>query len=155
MTFAEGVTFFWNGDEVRVFHVPPAHTDGDSVVQFVKADVVHMGDMLRQRQLSRSSTPRAAAGWTASSRRPTACSPRPPTRRASFPATARSRSKADLQAYRDTVKAVRDRVAKLKAEGKNREAVVAAKPSAEFDAKWGQGFVKPDVFVGIVFDSLP
>ena len=34
VTFAEGVTFFWNGDEVRVFHVPPAHTDGDSVIQF-------------------------------------------------------------------------------------------------------------------------
>src|SRR6185503_11554924 len=44
VTFAEGVTFHWNGDEVRAFHVAPAHTDGDTVVQFVKADVVHMGD---------------------------------------------------------------------------------------------------------------
>ncbi len=45
VTFADAITFHWNGDEIRVYHVPPAHTDGDSVVHFVKADVVHMGDL--------------------------------------------------------------------------------------------------------------
>jgi glyoxylase-like metal-dependent hydrolase (beta-lactamase superfamily II) len=39
------VTFHWNGDEIRVTHAAPAHTDGDSIVRFVKADVVHMGDL--------------------------------------------------------------------------------------------------------------
>ena len=53
------------------------------------------------------------------------------------------------------MKTLRDRVAKLKAEGKSKDAVIAAKPSAEFDAKWGKGFIKPDPFVAIVFDSLP
>ena len=45
LTFADALTFHWNGDEIRVTHVAPAHTDGDSVVRFVKADVVHMGDL--------------------------------------------------------------------------------------------------------------
>ncbi|MFI5169976.1 MAG: MBL fold metallo-hydrolase, partial [Vicinamibacterales bacterium] len=45
VTFGEGVTFHWNGDEIRVYHVPPAHTDGDSIVVFRKANVVHMGDL--------------------------------------------------------------------------------------------------------------
>ena len=45
VTFTDAITFHWNGDEIRVFHVPPAHTDGDSIVQFSKADVVHMGDV--------------------------------------------------------------------------------------------------------------
>ena len=35
------------------------------------------------------------------------------------------------------------------------DAVIAAKPTADYDAKWGQGFIKPDVFIGLVFDSLP
>ena len=44
VTFSDSVSFFVNGDEVVAFHVPPAHTDGDVVIQFTKADVIHMGD---------------------------------------------------------------------------------------------------------------
>jgi cyclase len=154
VTFAEGVTFFWNGDEVRVFHVPPAHTDGDSVIQFVKADVVHMGDTFFNGNypfIDTSSGGRVDGILAAADRVLSAATDK--TR--IIPGHGPVASKADLQAYRDTVKAVRDAVAKLKAEGKNRDAVVAAKPSAAYDAKWGQGFIKPDVFAGIVFDSLP
>ena len=134
----------------------PRTPTATSIVQFVKADVVHMGDMLLQRQLSPSSTPRAAAGWTAWSRRPTACSRGDATRRAIIPGHGPLATKADLQAYRDTREdGPRPRSRKLKAEGKSKDAAVAAKPTAEFDAKWGKGFIKPDVFVGLVFDSIP
>ena len=44
MTFTEDVTLHLNGDEVHVIHVPPAHTDGDSIVHFKKANVIHTGD---------------------------------------------------------------------------------------------------------------
>jgi cyclase len=153
VTFAEGVTFFWNGDEVRVFHVAPAHTDGDSIVQFVKADVVHMGDTFFNGNypfIDTSSGGRVDGVLAAAERVLGAVTDK--TR--IIPGHGPVATKADLVAFRDTVKAVRDRVAKLKAEGKSRDAVIAAKPSAEFDAKWGQGFIKPDVFVGIVYDSL-
>ena len=50
---------------------------------------------------------------------------------------------------------MRDRIAKLKAEGKTRDEVIAAKPTADHDAKWGTGFMKGDVFTGLVYDSLP
>src|SRR5574341_310106 len=45
VTFTETVTFHINGDSLVATHVPPAHTDGDAVVQFVKANVIHMGDV--------------------------------------------------------------------------------------------------------------
>jgi glyoxylase-like metal-dependent hydrolase (beta-lactamase superfamily II) len=64
-------------------------------------------------------------------------------------------TKSDLQAYRDVVKTIRDRVAKLKAEGKTREQVLAAKLTADFDAKWGTGFIGAERMAGLVFDSLP
>ena len=48
---------------------------------------------------------------------------------------------------------MRDRVAALKAAGKSREEVIAAQPTADQDAKWGGGFMKPDVFAGILYDS--
>lgn len=47
MTFGETATFRLNGEEVQVFHVPPAHTDGDSFVYFVDSDVLHTGDVFR------------------------------------------------------------------------------------------------------------
>ena len=47
MTFEERTIFRMNGEEVRVFHVPPAHTDGDSFVYFVDSDVLHTGDVFR------------------------------------------------------------------------------------------------------------
>ena len=154
VTFAEGVSFHWNGDEVRAYHVAPAHTDGDTVVQFVKADVVHMGDCFFNGMypfIDTSSGGKVDGVVAAADRVIAGVSDK--TR--IIPGHGPVASKADLQAYRDTLKAISDRVAKLKAEGKTKEAAVAAKPSAEFDAKWGQGFVKPDVFVGLVFDALP
>ena len=44
ITITENVTFHWNGDEIRLFHVPSAHTDGDVVIWFVDSNVFHMGD---------------------------------------------------------------------------------------------------------------
>ena len=45
-------------------------------------------------------------------------------------------------------------MAKLAAEGKSPEEIVAAKPTADFDAKWGGGFMKPDDWVGLVYESM-
>jgi glyoxylase-like metal-dependent hydrolase (beta-lactamase superfamily II) len=154
VTFAEGLTFWWNGEEIRVHHVAPAHTDGDALVHFVKADVVHMGDLFFNGGYPFIDTSSggtvdgviaAADGVLKTVTEKTRI----------IPGHGPLATKADLQAYRDVVKACRDRIAKLKAEGKNRDAVIAARPTADYDAKWGQGFMKGDVFTGIVFDSLP
>jgi len=45
VTFDDAVTLHLNGEEIRVIHLPAAHTDGDSVVYFVHANVLHMGDL--------------------------------------------------------------------------------------------------------------
>jgi cyclase len=44
VTFENGVTLWFNGEEIEVTHVPPGHTDGDSIIVFKGANVVHMGD---------------------------------------------------------------------------------------------------------------
>lgn len=44
VTFDDSLSVHFNGEEIRIWHVPPGHTDGDSVVQFTAANVVHMGD---------------------------------------------------------------------------------------------------------------
>ena len=44
VTFSDQMSFHWNGDEVRAIHQPPAHTDGDSILHFENANVIHTGD---------------------------------------------------------------------------------------------------------------
>lgn len=44
ITFADQLTIHFNGDELAVIHLPNGHTDGDSVVWFKQANVIHMGD---------------------------------------------------------------------------------------------------------------
>src|SRR5688500_5105933 len=44
VTFAQGVNFHLNGDNLRVVHVDNAHTDGDALVYWTGANVLHMGD---------------------------------------------------------------------------------------------------------------
>jgi cyclase len=44
VTFDEGLSLWWNGEEIRAIHPGRGHTDGDSVIWFTKSNVVHMGD---------------------------------------------------------------------------------------------------------------
>jgi glyoxylase-like metal-dependent hydrolase (beta-lactamase superfamily II) len=153
VTFTDAITFHWNGDEIRVYHVPPAHTDTDAIVHFVRADVVHTGDVFFNGSypfIDTSSGGRIDGVIEAAER--VLAGTGPATR--FIPGHGKVGSRADLQAYCDMLKAVRDRIAKLKAEGKSRDEVIAAKPTADHDAKWGTGFMKGDVFTGIVCDSL-
>jgi cyclase len=153
VTFTDAVTFHWNGDEVQVTHVAPAHTDGDAYVRFVKADVVHMGDLFFNGgyPFVDVSSGGRIDGVIAAADQVLAA-----TGEATrfIPGHGPLATRADLRTYRDTLETLRDRIAKLKAEGRSRDEAIAAKPTAEYDAKWGTGFVKGDVFTGLVYDSL-
>ena len=63
-------------------------------------------------------------------------------------------NKAELQAFRDMLAAIRDNVAALKKQGKTRDETVAAKPTAAFDAKWGQFVIDPGFFTRLVYQGV-
>jgi cyclase len=48
ITYEDGASLHFNGEEIRLIHVPNAHTDGDTVVWFTGSKVVHMGDLYFQ-----------------------------------------------------------------------------------------------------------
>ena len=62
--------------------------------------------------------------------------------------------KAGLQVYRDMLGNVRSTVQALLAAGKSRDQIIAANPTAAWDAKWGNGFIPPKVMAGFAVDSL-
>lgn len=63
-------------------------------------------------------------------------------------------TKAELTEFRDMLVAVRKSVAQLKKQGKSLSQVVAAKPAAPFDARFGQAIIGPDLFVALVYRGV-
>jgi glyoxylase-like metal-dependent hydrolase (beta-lactamase superfamily II) len=44
ITFDDSLSVHFNGEEIRIIHLPPGHTDSDSIILFPKSNVIHMGD---------------------------------------------------------------------------------------------------------------
>ena len=153
ITFADGVTFHVNGDEVVVFHVAPAHTDGDSVVHFKKANVIHTGDLFFNGLYPFIDVENGGGidGVIAAGKKILAmCDDNTKL----IPGHGPVAKKADLANFIQVMEKIRANVAALVAAGKTQEEALAAKPTAEFDEVWGKAFLKPDTFAGIVYQSL-
>ena len=63
-------------------------------------------------------------------------------------------NKAELSAYRDMLVAIHDNVARLKQQGRSLEDTIAAKPTAAFDAHWGQFVITPAFFTRLVYEGV-
>jgi glyoxylase-like metal-dependent hydrolase (beta-lactamase superfamily II) len=153
VTFDRNVTFHINGDEVTALHCPAAHTDGDAIVHFKRADVIHMGDihfnyMYPFIDASSGGTPE---GVIAAVDRALALAGE---RTRIIPGHGPLASKADLQAYRTMLATVLERIKAQVAAGKRVQDIVDAKPTREFDAKWGGGFINPDTWVKMLVAGL-
>lgn len=153
ITFADTLDFHHNGERIHLFHLGPAHTDGDTVVHFEAANVFHLGDFY----FSNSYPFLDVANGGNLDGMIAACD------------TVLARGNADarfipghgpvtgideLRDYRKMLQQVSDGVHRLLDAGKSRDEVIASKPTAAFDAKWGGGFMQPDVWVGLVVDGI-
>ena len=153
VTFAEELSFHWNGDEIRVLHIPHAHTDGDAIAHFRRANALHMGDVFVSGRYpfidieSGGSLTGTIAGCDTALALVDA-------KTRIIPGHGPLSGRDDLLRYRDMLVASRDRIAKAIAEGQSVDAVVAARPLADFDASFGGGFVKPEAFVRTAYESL-
>ncbi|MEJ8569686.1 MBL fold metallo-hydrolase [Elongatibacter sediminis] len=155
VTFASEMTFHWNGKTIRGFHVEHAHTDGDVIVQFVEDDVFHMGDTFWT-----SGYPRIDAGNGGNVKGVIAAA-RAVLSRAGENAriipghgAVPDAGTGTLESYLAMLENTADAVQKLVDRGLDEEAAVAARPTAAFDAEWGQGYVSPERFVRSLWVSL-
>ena len=149
ITFDETVRFHWNGEVIDVFHVPNAHTDGDAIIHFTKADVFHMGDTFFN-GLYPFIDPDSGGVIDAQAVVIEKASPRSKV----IPGHGPLATVADLKKTHRMLIAVREQVLAMIEEGKTKEEVVAARPSREFDGEYGGGFLNPDKFIGLVYDGM-
>ncbi len=154
VTFSDEVTFHLNGDEIHVYHVANAHTDGDSIVYFTKANVMHMGDTFFNGfyPLLDYSTGGGIDGYVAAQEKALSLVN---AETKIIPGHGPVGDKAALQKSHDMLKQARDAVAKAAAGGRTLDQVVAAKPTAPWDAQWGGGMIKPELFVTMIYKTLP
>jgi glyoxylase-like metal-dependent hydrolase (beta-lactamase superfamily II) len=138
---------------VRLFHVAKAHTDGDAIVHFTRADVIHMGDVYFNGMypfIDVESGGSMDGLIAAVDRVLDLCGEE--TR--IIPGHGPLAGRDELKAYRDLLHTVRGRIAAHIEEGLGEDAVVAARPTRDFDAAWGRGFMKAERWVRIVYRSL-
>jgi cyclase len=130
-----------------------AHTDGDTIIYIAPADVVVVGDIFSNAfyPIIDLTSGGSIDGMILSVDRILA---QTDERTKIVPGHGSVATRADLQGYRDMLVQVRQRIQKLIAAGKTMDEVVAAAPTKDFDARWGSGYVTPDVFTKIVFSSL-
>jgi len=153
VTFTDSVTFHINGDDLVAYHVPPAHTDGDVIVHFTKADVIHMGDtfMTISYPLVDLSSGGNVNGFIGAADRALAvCTGQTIV----IPGHGGVTDCRGLKAWRDMIATVRDRVRAAMQKGRTLEQLKAAGLTTDFDARWGKGFVQPPVFVETIYRSL-
>ena len=153
ITFSDEITFYLNGDTIRVSHVRNAHTDGDAVITFRRANVVHMGDtffngMWPFIDLSSGGSLDGMIEATAKVLAATG----PETK--FIPGHGPLALRADLQRFHDVMADVRGRLARRVARRESLARVIAAKPLADYDATWGKGFMTTEQFLTIAYASL-
>ncbi|NQV99686.1 MAG: MBL fold metallo-hydrolase [Rhodospirillales bacterium] len=153
ITFSDTTTFHLNGDTVVVSHLPPGHTNGDSIVHFQKANVLHTGDLFFNGIYPFIDVDHGGSidGLIADA---DVILQRINAQTRIIPGHGPLADRAALVAYRDMLTVARDQVMAQISEGKTREQVVAGKPTASLDGQWGNGFLNGDAFAGLVFDSL-
>jgi glyoxylase-like metal-dependent hydrolase (beta-lactamase superfamily II) len=143
-----------NGASIALNYYGPAHTDGDISVMFAEANVLHVGDMFWNDifPFIDYSTGGSINGMIAASDANLAIANNDTI---IIPGHGRPVSnKAELQGFRDMLVAIRDNVDNLKKQGKTRDETVAAKPTAAFDAQFGQFLIDPGFFTRLVYEGV-
>ena len=138
LTFNDAVTFHMNGEEVRVFLAPPAHTDGDSFVYFVDSDVLHLGDVFRTNMYPIIDVYNGGSVSGMIDAMEIAIGLAGPNTKVipghGFGFTDRDGLIEVLTMIVD----LRDKISEMIIDGMQFHEVLAANPTAEYDEKWGQ-----------------
>lgn len=154
ITFSDTIRFYLNGDTLHVIHVPNAHTDGDAIVHFEKANVLHMGDVFFGDYYPFIDFEAGGTinGYIEGLNHGLALAD---DETKIIAGHGQLSDKARMTAYRDILVTARDRVAMLKAEGRTLEEVKAAQLTTEWDEAMGQWFITPEQFVHFIYVTLP
>lgn len=152
-TFADEQTLQMNGTALALKYYGPAHTDGDTCVHFVDDDVLVVGDTCWNAHYpfidystggSIDGQIRAAAANIS----------RVGEKTRVVPGHGAVCGKAELVAFHDMLVTIRGKVAELKQQGRSLVEAVAAKPTSDFDKKFGGFVIDGKTFTALVYAGV-
>jgi cyclase len=152
-TFRDDLQLHLNSEDLALSHFSPAHTDSDIYIHYEKGNVLHMGDIWFNGfyPVIDASTRGNINGMIAAASKGLVLAD---AETKIVPGHGPLGDKAALIKYRDMLTTVRDRLQTLKASGKSLQEATDAKPTADFDPAWGNGLMKPEAFVKLVYTTL-
>jgi glyoxylase-like metal-dependent hydrolase (beta-lactamase superfamily II) len=151
--FRDNHTLHFNNTTLVLKHYAPAHTDSDISVYLAEADILHVGDTFWNRDYpfidystggSIDGQIRAAEANLVMATDKTIV----------ISGHGAIGARGDLVLFRDVLVEIRDKVAALKKQGRSLAEVIAAKPSARYDAEWGNLFMTPSAFLALVYQGV-
>jgi glyoxylase-like metal-dependent hydrolase (beta-lactamase superfamily II) len=154
ITYTDSITLHFNGEEIYIYHPQPAHTDGDSIIYFRHANVMHVGDVPSSLRYPNIGVAEGGTvdGMIAAAQQvmKIANSDTKIIPGHLGPVVGFNEIKQQLEMF----VAIRDRVLTAIRAGKTSEQVIASKPTADFDEDRLGGAITPDRFVALVYQDL-
>ena len=153
VTFSGDISFHLNGDTIHAIHVPHAHTDGDSIIYFKTANVIHTGDIFFNGFYpfidvnhggSLKGMIKAVDEILSLADDNTKI----------IPGHGPLGDKEQLARYRQMLETSYLRLRKLKSDGKTVQEAIAAKPLADLETEWGDGLFKSDRWIEIIYSGV-
>jgi hypothetical protein len=149
IAFSEVLAFDMNGDSIHVVHQKAGYSDADAVTHFHMANVFYLGEafpgdgypLVDAAQGGTLEGLLSQLVWT-------------DAKQHVVPARGKPVTGTELKAYRDMIVTVRERIQRMADEGLSESQVVAARPTSDFDERWGHGRVPAEEFVREVYGAL-
>ncbi|HAJ93000.1 MAG TPA: MBL fold metallo-hydrolase [Gammaproteobacteria bacterium] len=153
ITFDSSLTFHLNGGEIIVSHVSNAHTDGDSIVWFRNANIIHTGDIYFAGMYPFIDTNSGGSleGTINALEQVLAMSD---DKTVIIPGHGPVSNKSSLLAYTDMLKTISSTLRKMIAGQSTLEQIQAAEPTRDFDGNYGDGFIKNTAFVDMLYQDM-
>ncbi len=150
ITFGDELNVFLNGEDVMIFHVEHAHTDGDALYYLPRSNVLHTGDCFMKGRfpfIDRNSGG-SVDGWLAAASRTLTLIDEETI---IIPGHGDLANKKDYRDARDAVMSLRDAVKGKIREGLDLDQIKALNLGKSFDATFGSGFIKSDALVTTIY----
>jgi glyoxylase-like metal-dependent hydrolase (beta-lactamase superfamily II) len=153
ISFSDKLNFYLNSEDIELLHVSPAHTDGDVVVHFKKANVFHMGDLFVTYGYPYIDYGNGGSinGFISSLDSFLAMMD---DNTKVIPGHGELCTKADVKKFRDRLTEFRDEVAAALKKEKKSEDIASLPIASKYDAEWGSGFLKGKDFILQIAEHL-
>ncbi len=153
VTFSDDLTYYFNEEEIMIHHAPPAHTDGDAVVYFKRANVIHMGDtFVRYGYPFVDISAGGSVNGMIANLNEVLTMINDDTK--VIPGHGQLSTKSDIIEFRDVLTDIRDQVKKSIEKGKALDEILSSGITKKYDKKWDGAFIKTKDFLTFAYQDL-